>query len=140
MARLLLAVLVPGTATPDTIDTHLAAPLRPLIRAKVITGYRLDRPSATDTPTNHHHNSHRRHSVTAPTPNQYRRWLPTRRRLGADTAPGTAPAGDPGHRIIRPGDLVALPALLAAHWQFPARATPHAWVDLAGVVWLVARH
>src|SRR6266545_1200235 len=55
MTGLLLAVLVSGTATADTIDAHLAAPLRPLIRAQLITGYRLARLSAADTAAGPHH-------------------------------------------------------------------------------------
>jgi hypothetical protein len=35
-----------------------------------------------------------------------------------------------------PGDLVPLSRLMRPDWRFPPGCTPHAWVDLAGVVWL----
>jgi len=132
MTGLLLAVLVSGTATADTIDAHLAAPLRPLIRAQLITGYRLERLSAADSAAGLNHRG-RHPSSTAAAPSRRRRRLPSPPRRHA--APATA-VGYAVRRVVRPGDLVALPALLTRDWQFPARATPHAWVDLAGVVWL----
>ncbi len=133
MTGLLLAVLVCGTATTDTIDAHLAAPLRPLIRAQLITGYRLDRLTAADTATGPNHRE-RHPSPTAAAPSRRRRRRPSPPRRTA--APTTAAAGHAVRRVVRPGDLVALPALLTPDWQFPAQATPHAWVDLSGVVWL----
>ncbi len=80
-------------------------------------------------------NHRERHpSPTAAAPSRRRRRRPSPPRRTA--APTTAAAGHAVRRVVRPGDLVALPALLTPDWQFPAQATPHAWVDLSGVVWL----
>src|SRR6266540_2721938 len=103
-----------------------------LLLAVLISGYRLERLSAADSAAGPNHRG-RHPSSTAAAPSRRRRRLPSPPRRHA--APATA-VGYAVRRVVRPGDLVALPALLTRDWQFPARATPHAWVDLAGVVWL----
>src|SRR6266542_4040992 len=109
MTGLLLAVLVSGTATADTIDAHLAAPLRPLIRAQLITGYRLARLSAADTAAGPNHRD--RHpsptaaAITATPPRRAGNRSRVRRPPGcAPRRPGgAARPAHPGLAVPRPG-------------------------------------
>jgi len=140
MGHLLLAVLVPATATVDSIDAHLATPMRPLLREHSVDGYRLGG------------------GVTgAWTPDYDPRadpanWRPcepcagTGRRAGRPCAAcaDAVEAGRPAGTVVAyhadwtacPGDLVLLPKLMDPAWRFPPRRSPDAWVDRAGAVWL----
>jgi hypothetical protein len=140
MGHYLLAVLVGEDATVDTIDAHLHKPMRRLVRAHRVDDYRLgggvtgawdpDYQPETD-PAN---------------------WRPCPHCAGttrAAAAPCTVCADaeqagrTPGTVLAftfdwapHPGDLVPLSRLMRPDWRFPPGRTPHAWVDLAGVVWL----
>jgi hypothetical protein len=140
MGHYLLAVLVGDNATVETIDVHLAKPMRRLVRAHRVDDYRLgggvtgawdpDYDPETD-PAN---------------------WRACPRCAGATRVAGQActvcaDAGQAGRTpgtvlampfdwVPHPGDLVALSRLMRPGWRFPPRRSPHAWVDLAGVVWL----
>ncbi len=140
MGHYLLAVLVGEDAIVDTIDAHLQGPMRRLVRAHRVDDYRLgggvtgawdpDYQPETD-PAN---------------------WRPCPHCAGATRAaavPCTVCADaeqagrTPGTVLAftfdwapHPGDLVPLSRLMRPDWRFPPGRTPHAWVDLAGVVWL----
>ncbi|TDC27783.1 hypothetical protein E1211_28870 [Micromonospora sp. 15K316] len=141
MGHRLLAVLVRATATVETIDAHLAKPMRPLLRAGVIDGYRLGgQVTGAWAPA----------YEPAADPNNWRTCPACTGSSTVDAAVCAmcADAERAGRRsgTVVPwsytdwarnaGDIVALPRLLHPGWRFPPRRTPIAWVDLAGVVWL----
>ena len=141
MGHWLLAVLVRGTATIDDIDLHLRMPMRRLLRAQRIDGYRLGG------------------QVTGGWDPDYdptmdpANWRPCgtcggSTRVGRDRctvcaaaeqvgrSPGTVVAWHCADWAPHRCDIVPLPRLLDPGWRFPKGRTPIAWVDLAGVVWL----
>lgn len=141
MARLLLAVLVPRTATVDSIDVHLSGPMRPLLATRTVDGYRFGGgctgwwDPGYDPSRDPHH------------------WRPCEgcggsTRLGASRCADcltavdagrtldTVLVGDVAHWAPHPGDIVPLPQLLDPRWRYPTGRTPDAWVDLAGIAWL----
>ena len=141
MGHWLLAVLVRGTATVDSVDAHLAKPMRWLRREHGVDGYRLGgRVTGAWDPN---------YDPAADPAN----WRPCAAcggstRIGRDRCTVCAAAEQVGRTAgtvvawnvtdwaAYPGDIVALPRLLDPTWRFPKRRTPIAWVDLAGVVWL----
>jgi len=140
MGHYLLAVLVGDNATVETIDTHLAKPMRRLLRAHRVDDYRFGG------------------GVTGAWDPGYdpqadpANWRPCPRCAGTTRVAGQSctvcadaqPAGRgpgtvlamPFDWVRHPGDLVPLSRLMHRDWRFPPGRTPHAWVDLAGVVWL----
>jgi len=136
----LLAVLVGNNATVADIDMHLRGPMRRLVRAHRVDSYRLggavtgawdpDYDPQTD-PAN---------------------WRTCTRCCGTAITGGRPchacadahERGRPAGTVValtfdwapHPGDLVPLARLMQPGWRFPPARTPHAWVDLAGVVWL----
>ncbi|MFC0532137.1 hypothetical protein [Phytohabitans kaempferiae] len=134
IARYLYAVLVDHTATIASIRLHLAGPMQPLVRAGQIRGYRYGG------------------SFTGAWDRGYDPQLDPRNRrpcpdCAANTAsdagtcltcttgePGTTVVADPKRWAPHPGDIVPLTQLLHPQWRYPKGTTPHAWVDLAGIV------
>jgi hypothetical protein len=153
MINYLVAVLVPSTATVDSIDTHLAGPMRYLM-PWAVDRYRFggEFTGAWDPAYD---------PATDPA-----NWRP----CTACAAPGTT-AGNPCEQCedaprrgrptgtvlagwddwaAHPGDLVPLTALIDPAWRFPTdyrrpettgdartdRPLPNLWVDGAGMHWL----
>jgi len=128
MGHLLLAVLVPATATVDSIDAHLATPMRPLLREHSVDGYRLGGGvTGAWTPD---------YDPQADPAN----WRPcepcagTGRRAGRPCAAcaDAVEAGRPAGTVVAyhadwtpcPGDLVPLPKLHGPSVAVPAAAQP----------------
>ncbi len=141
MGHYLLAVLVADFATVADIDIHLLKPRRRLVRAHRVDDYR---PGG---------------GVTGAWDPDYdpgkdpANWRPCPTcagttvaadgkacRVCADARESGRPAGTvlamPFDWAPHPGDLVPLAQLMGPDWRFPPNRSPHAWVDLAGVVWL----
>ena len=140
MGNYLLAVLGGPDATLDTVDTHLAAPMRRLLRGHRVDSYRLGGAVTGAWDPDYDPEADPRNWRTCSRCNG------TTRALGKPcTVCGDAqPKGrDPGTVVAfvcdwvrHPGDLVPLSRLMRPDWQFPPGRTPDAWVDRAGVVWL----
>ncbi len=140
MGNYLLAVLVGPDATLDTVDTHLAAPMRRLLRAHRIDSYRLGGAVTGAWDPGYDPQADPANWRTCSRCNG------TTRALGqpctvCDDAPSKG--REPGTVVAfafdwvrHPGDLVPLARLMHPGWRFPPGRTPDAWVDLAGVVWL----
>jgi hypothetical protein len=141
MGHRLIAVLVRASATIATIDAHLARPMRPLLRAGTIDGYRLGGQVTGAWKPDYN---------PAADPANWRTCEACggTTRIEGDECAACADAEQAGRRpgtvvpwnytdwARYPGDIVALPRLLHPGWRFPQGRTPIAWVDLAGVVWL----
>lgn len=153
MVNYLVAVLVPSTATVDTIDTHLAGPMRHVM-PWAIDGYRFggEFTGAWDPA----------YDPAADPAN----WRPCTAcaATGATCGQPCAQCGDAARRgrpagtvlaggddwVAHPGDLVPVSALLDPAWRFPTdyrrptptghaltdRPLPDLWVDTGGVQWL----
>ncbi|MDG4795042.1 hypothetical protein [Micromonospora sp. WMMD1082] len=141
MARLLLAVLVGHTATVDSIDAHLAAPMRPLLVSRTVDSYRFGGGCTGGWDPGYDPSL------------DPRNWRPCSScggstRLGASRCRDCHTAIDAGRDLgtvlewdvtqwaPHPGDIVPLPLLLDPGWRYPTGHTPDAWVDLAGIEWL----
>ena len=141
MGHRLIAVLVRASATAATIDAHLARPMRPLLQAGHIDGYRLGGQVTGAWNPDYH-------PATDPA-----NWRTCDACAGTNLIENAAcaacadaeQAGRPSGTVVPwsytdwaryPGDIVPLPRLLHPGWRFPPGRTPIAWVDLAGVVWL----
>jgi hypothetical protein len=132
MGRRLCAVLVSHTATVNSIQLHLTGPMLPLVRAQQIRGFRYGGcfTGAWDRTYD---------PVLDP---RNRRTCPDCTELGSghcvtcatSLQPGTTVAADPNTWAPYPGDIVPLSQLLHPGWRYPKGTTPHAWVDLAGIV------
>jgi hypothetical protein len=141
MTSHLLAVLVRRTATIDSIDVHLALPMRRLLRTGQIDGYRLGGGYTGAWDPGYDASLDPRNWRTCDTCGASTRLGAGRCTLCAEAvdvgdAPGTVPAGNTHDWASHPGDIVALATLLEPGWRYPKGHTPEAWVDLAGTVWL----
>lgn len=141
MANLLLAVLVPHSATVDTVTEHLAAPLLPLLSAHAIDGYRLGGgwTGAWDPdydPTLDPRNWRTCTTCNGTTQADGRRCMDCFPDAAAGRKVGTVLEWNAARWVPHPGDIVALPRLLDPGWRYPTGRTPDAWADLAGIVWL----
>lgn len=146
-AAFLVAVLVPASATTDTIDTHLADPMRYLMPG-VVDRYRLGgrftgawnvgydprtdpanwRPCTTCVATGHVADQRCPQCGDA---QQHDRAAATVLAASDDWA-------------THPGDRIPLSRLLDPHWRFPTSDTadssddgiPDLWADRCGTIWL----
>jgi hypothetical protein len=140
MGHYLLAVLVGCNATVDTIDTHLRGPMRRLVRAHRVDDYRLGGGVTGAWDPDYHPEADPANWRPCPCCAGTTRVTGQPCTVCADAQPAGRTAGTvlamPFDWVPHPGDLVALSRLMHPNWRFPPGRTPHAWVDLAGVVWL----
>ncbi len=141
MARLLLAVLVPRTATVDSIDGHLAGPMRALLASHTVDSYRFGG-GCTGwwdpgyDPSRDPRNWRPCSSCGGSTRLGASRCVDCFTAVDAGRASGTVLVWDVAQRAPHPGDIVPLPRLLDPGWRYPKGRAPDAWVDLAGIEWL----
>jgi hypothetical protein len=141
MAHLLLAVLIPRTATVTSIDRHLAAPMRPLLAAHTVDDYRLGGgcTGAWDPgydPSRDPRNWRPCDSCGGSTRLGASQCTACLTAVDAGRDPGTVVEWNTAQWAPHPGDIVPLPRLLNPEWRYPTGTTPDAWVDTAGIEWL----
>jgi hypothetical protein len=140
MGNYLLAVLVGPDATVDTVDAHLAAPMRRLLRANRVDSYRLGGAVTGAWDPDYDPEADLRNWRTCSRCNGTTRALGQPCTVCASAGPAGRDPGTvlafPSDWVRHPGDLVPLSRLMHSGWRFPPGRTPDAWVDRAGVVWL----
>ncbi|MET7398037.1 hypothetical protein ABZS66_31555 [Dactylosporangium sp. NPDC005572] len=145
MGHWLIAVLVRADAHAEFIRPQLALPLRPLIAAGRIDGYRLGGqvtgawdpgydPAAD--PANWRPCEH----CGSATRTGHGTCTSCADAVAAGRPPGTVVAWWHGDWAPHQGDIVPLARLMAPNWRFPKNRTPIAWADLAGVEFLDTEH
>jgi hypothetical protein len=141
MGNYLLAVLVPATVAIDTIDPYLGVLLRPLVRRRVIDGYRLGG-SVTGAwdpgydPAADPANWRACDACTGGSRTSGQSCPHCATAADQGRAPGTVMAWNAADWARHPGDIVPLSRLLDPGWRFPPHRSPDAWTDGTGTVWL----
>ncbi len=141
MGHYLIAVLVADNATITDIDAHLLKPMRRLVRAHRVDDYRLG--GGVTGAWDPDYDPEQDPANWRPCPTCAATTAVTDGRVCRGCADATE-RGRPDGTIValafdwapHAGDVVPLARLMQPGWRFPPARTPHAWVDLAGVVWL----